>query len=291
MGRKSHQCNFVFTCGFSAGGARRYSLAMTTRAPLGDEALTMLRGGDPEGLCLLLESLSPADRALLRRSLLATARVIAGAPSAARNQECWDGALSDAHHQAADVALYGTITAAQVARGGYMDPAVAGLLLPRLFPDDLELFAEAWAGHYVTRPKAWDNIRKMPAMFEWALQDLIPPPTSQGAVLLLVTRATASTVALLDLVSQRDHLLARETLPWLFRVPGVKGASAAQYDATDGSLGRNLGNFLVPELIRSGVWDRAEVLSWCGHAVAMQERSAYDRRWFHQLQETLGAGC
>lgn len=258
---------------------------MGKRTPPAQDAIGLLRSGDPEGLCELLEALEPEARKALRQPLLATARKVAGAPSASRDPEFWEGALSEAHWQAADVALYGTVSAAQVARGGFMHPSVAEFLLPRLFPGHLEMIADAWAGHYAGKPKAWDNIRKMPAMFAWALEGLIPPPTSQGAVLLLATRTCPSVEMLLDYVSRADHLLARGVLPGLFRVAGVKGASAAQHDAD--SVGRNLGNFLVPELIRSGVWDRDEVLGWCSHAVGMQERTAYDRRWFADLARAL----
>lgn len=157
----------------------------------------------------------------------------------------------------------------------------------QIFPAGLTEVADEWSDRYHRNPKAWDRIRGLEAMFDWADRGLIEPPMRPGAVLLLITGVPKTLYAkdLLRYLVERPVLLDT-TLPALFTTPGIKGASAAQRDAEADDGG--LGGYVIPELIRLGHWDRAQVLAWCETALAVP-RSEYEYRWFRQLRAKLVA--
>lgn len=246
--------------------------------------LVAVRNGRPLDALEVLEPLPLAQR---RRAWTPALREAADgidlSPDSARDpQGRWVGRLRQAHWDAATVARLGTREAQIAAKRVHpVELPVARDLIPRLFPEQLDVFVEVWSQAFLSNPKAWDRLRGVEAMFDWAQQGLVPPPTQRGAVLLLI--------ALHDLSEYLDEhpVLIGTTLPLLFQVEGRKGASAAQRDhETRPAL--SLGRHLVPRLIREGHWEREQVLQWCEQALAMP-RSAYELRWFRALRERVEA--
>lgn len=240
--------------------------------------LAALQRGDHDAVVELLEPFPAQERTALRRSVMWSANAILGAPTGARDPEGrWRGALSGRHLYAAQTALLATASLPQALRQRTFDGPVARDHLPRLFPEDLPAFVEAFSTRFLTNPKAWDGNRGIEAMFDWAQSGLVEPPTQQGAVLILICWAAwPSPRAYL----RRRPVLLRTTLPRLFETPGIKGASAAQRDDT--GPGPRLDASVIPWLIREGEWQRDEVLAWCRTALAV-ERSEYEHRWFRAL--------
>lgn len=245
--------------------------------------LVAMRNGRPLDALEVLEPLPLAQRKRAwTPAVRAAAAAIDAAPTGERNpQKLWTGTLRQAHWDASTVARLGTREAqAAATRVHPVELQVARDLIPRLFPDDLGVFVEVWSQAFLSNPKAWDRLRGVEAMFDWAQQGLVAPPTQRGAVLLLLSLPGLSPY--LD-----DHpVLIGTTLPLLFQVPGRSGASAAQRDET--MPGLTLGRHIVPRLIREGHWERERVLQWCEQALAMP-RSAYELRWFRALRERVAA--
>lgn len=85
----------------------------------------------------------------------------------------------------------------------------------------------------------------------------------------------------------RKHPVASTTtLPRLFDVPGIRGASAAQHDET--AVGVQYYSYVISRLFREGHWQRDEVLTWCDRALAAR-LSDYECRWFRNLTQRISA--
>lgn len=258
--------------------------SVTPGAPSPAEALLVaVRNGRALDALEVLEPLPLAQR---RRAwtpaLRAAAEAIDMSPHSARDpQGRWVGGLRQAHWDAATLARLGTREAQTAARRVHpIELPLARDLVPRLFPEQLDVFVEVWSQAFLTNPKAWDRLRGVEAMFDWAQQGLVPPPTQRGAVLLLISQPGLS--RFLD-----DHpVLIDSTLPLLFEVEGRSGASAAQRDET--MPGLSLGRHIVPRLLREGRWEREQVLQWCEQALSMP-RSEYELRWFRALRERVSS--
>ena len=245
--------------------------------------LVAVRNGRPLDALEVLEPLPLAQRKRAwTPALREAADGIDMSPDSARDpQGRWVGRLRRAHWDAATVARLGTREAQIAAKRVHpIELPVARDLIPRLFPEQLDVFVEVWSQAFLSNPKAWDRLRGVEAMFDWAQQGLVPPPTQRGAVLLLISQPDLSRY--LD----QHPVLIGTTLPLLFTVEGRSGASAAQRDET--MPGLSLGRHLVPRLIREGHWEREQVLQWCEQALAMP-RSAYELRWFRALRERVEA--
>lgn len=254
----------------------------TTLREAAPALLAALEVGDHAAIVELLEPFPAQERTALRRSVTGSAKAILGAPGGARDPEGrWRGALRNRHGVAAETALLATASLSQALRQRTLDGPVARDHLPRLFPDDLPDFVESFSARFLTNPRAWDGNRGIEAIFDWAQSGLVAPPTQRGAVLALI--CWAAWPSPWEYLHQRPVLL-RTTLPRLFEVPGVKGASAAQRDET-GPAPR-LDSTVIPRLIREGEWHRDEVLAWCETALSV-ERSEYEKRWFRALAERV----
>lgn len=228
-----------------------------------------------------LEGISGPERIALRASVrrMATA-MLDGAIGSTSGEGAWRGALRVAHHTAATLALLGTATVRQAVKLHPIELPMARDLIPRLFPHDLEQFVAAWSDRFLADPKGWDRIRGIESMFDWAQRGLIEPPEHHGAVLLLLAQPKIGRY-----LADRPVLVST-TLPLLFAVPGIKGASAAQRDET--VPGESLGERVIPRLVRSGAWSKADALGWCDLALQMP-RSQYELRWFRRVKERLAA--
>ncbi|MGO3209663.1 hypothetical protein ACT3SQ_14740 [Brachybacterium sp. AOP42-C2-15] len=238
-----------------------------------------LRTGRPHEILNLLEPLPATLRRRAWNAVKESADAIDAAPIGERDEQGrWSGTLRTGHHDAACVARLATRTAQAATRVHPVELPIARDIIPRLFPENLPAFVEAWAERFETNPKAWDRNRGIEAMFDWAQSGLIPPLVQRGAVLLLISQPGLS-----RFLDERP-LLIDTTLPMLFEVAGQKGASAAQRDET--TPGLTLGAHIIPRLIREGRWERSQVLSWCEHALAMP-RSEYELRWFRALRARL----
>lgn len=160
--------------------------------------------------------------------------------------------------------------------------------LPRaLFPGDLDAFAAEWSARFMRNPKAWDRIRGLDAMFDWAHEGLIDPPQHDGAVLYLVTAPPGGPggAGLLGYLERRPCLI-HTTMARIFDVDGIKGASPAQADETNPWPERRLDTYVIPELIRRGHWTSDMVLAGIDRA---QRRGLgrYQHRWFEGLRAAI----
>lgn len=238
-----------------------------------------LRYGQPVRVMTSIEGLPNATRVRLRPAITEIARAIGDAAIGDRDEHGrWVGELRRGHHYAATTALLATASLTQATRLHPIEFPLAYDLIPRLFPLDLVAFVEAWSHRFLANPKAWDRNVGIEAMFDWAQQGLIPAPSQHGAVLLLISQPR-----LWQYLNDRPVLIDT-TLPLLFRVPGIKGASVAQRDET--MSGPSLGASVIPRLVRIGRWTREDVLAWCDIALDVP-RSEYELRWFHQLRRHI----
>lgn len=182
------------------------------------------------------------------------------------------------------IAASGPAAAAKV---NTLDLRVARDMVPRLFPGDLAVFVEEWSARFARRPRVVDANRGIEAMFDWAHRGLIPPPAQQGAVLALISWAAQSAGTHLLRYLEARPVLIRTTLPLLFQVPGVKGASAAQTDESNlDRYGHGLRTHVIPALVRQGHWSFEELGRWCEDALRVP-RSEYEYRWFQALAEDV----
>lgn len=252
-----------------------------------ESARSALRDGRTRTLVEILETLPFAARHRIGRSLTPSARAILSAPGGAEDPDHWNGEL-DSHHDAADVVrLIAASGPAAAAKVNTLNLRVTRDMVPRLFPRDLPVFVEEWSARFARRPRAVDANRGIEAMFDWAHRGLTPPPAQQGAVLALISWAPQSSGSHLLRYLEARPVLIRTTLPLLFQVPGVKGASAAQIDETNTDRhGHGLRTLVIPALLRQGHWSGEELALWCEDALRVP-RSEYEYRWFRALRDDL----
>lgn len=243
------------------------------------ELIRAMRAGRASAVVEVLEALPIERRTSLRRNVRAYADAMLSDCIGARDPAGhWAGELRVGHHDAAIIATLGTASLEQALRVSPGNLKIARDVIPRLFPSRLDEFVEAWSGWFLSNPKAWDRNLGIEAMFDWAQQGLIQPPQQQGALLLLLSQSKIGRY-----LADRPVLLTT-TLPRLFSVPGIKGASAAQRDET--ALGESLGGRVIPRLIRQGYWEKDAVLNWCDLALSVP-RSEYEYRWFRELKRRI----
>ncbi|WP_309069241.1 hypothetical protein [Microbacterium sp.] len=241
-----------------------------------------LREGRPDAVADTLEPIAVDDRIAFRKGVRDAADGILGAAGGSRDpSRRWRGVLRSGHYAAAQVALLGTSSLSRATQIGALDTNVAADYIPRLFPDDLDAFVEAYALRFLTNPKAWDRNRGIEAIFDWAQRGIIAPPLQQGAALMLICWAPGPS---LWSYLQQHPVTIHTTLPQIFHVPGIKGASAAQRDAA--RPGSRLDGYVIPRLIREHSWNRDDVLRWCETALLVP-RSAYEQRWFQALRQRV----
>lgn len=253
-----------------------------------EDARSALRDGRVHTLLEIVETLRLPARRRTGRALTPSARAILAAPGAAEDPTHWNGALDSHHGDAADVVrLTATSGPAAAAKVNTLALRVARDMVPRLFPGDLPVFVEEWSARFARRPRVVDANRGIEAMFDWAHRGLIPPPTQQGAVLALISWASQSSGTHLLRYLEARPVLIRTTLPLLFQVPGVKGASAAQTDESNlDRHGNGLRSYVIPALVRKGHWSLDELEHWCEAALRVP-RAEYEYRWFRALREDL----
>lgn len=252
-----------------------------------EELTRAIARGERDRAIEILLQCEAAMRRSLRREVKPLHDAILGAPSGSRapNGE-WEGALRSAHWSAAAAALMGCSTLAQAVRYYPLDPPDSVEIPVALFPEDLEAFATEWSARFHRNPKAWDRIRGLDAMFDWAHAGLIGPPLYDGAVLLLVCQPQhTSATGLLRFLEARPVLI-NSTLARIFDVDGVRGASPAQVDATRYVGERGVANFVIPQLIKKGYWDRRWVIDGIDRALA-RDLGAYQHRWWRQLRDQI----
>lgn len=246
---------------------------------------TALAHGRRDDVVDLVLTLPPAQRKALRPLAVRHHRVVLAHPTGAPAPDGeWTGRLREAHWSAAAAALLACSTLAQAVRYAPLDPPDSVDLPRALFPHDLDAFAEEWSARYVRNPKAWDRIRGLDAMFDWAHEGLIEPPLHDGAVLYLVAGGPGKGDGpdLLQYLEARPCLIGT-TMARLFDVDGVKGASPAQADETNPWQDRRLDSHVVPGLIRRGHWTVDLVLAGIERALG-RDLGRYQHRWFEGLR-------
>ncbi len=242
-----------------------------------------LRAGRRDDAVRALLALSPQGR---RRQLPRVRRHDRTVSSAGSGERApageWDGELRSAHWSAAAAAVLGCSTLERAVTYAPLDPPDAAELPKALFPGQLGAFVRAWSARYRRNPKAWDRIRGLEAMFDWAHEGLVPPPTDDGAVLFLITAVPRAYDGpdLLRYLESRPALI-EVTLRRILDVDGIPGASLAQRDER-GSPGRRMDDFVIPELIRRGHWTVGFVEDGIERALA-RGQTPYLARWFRGL--------
>lgn len=244
----------------------------------------LLRTGDAAAIVDVLVRLDDDARERVCKPHRKQATAIADGYIGQRNKECWDGGLGDGHHRGAEAVLYPTL--ARLARKMPYDPEFIARDMPRLFPGQLEELAVVWGDRYLRNPKAHDAVGAMVRLWDWILADGVRPEMTRGLAHMLVCGPHLTGTGLVERLRGRDEL-ARDLLHTLFHTPGVKGASLEQLDSTAMDPDHTIAGHAVPELIRSGVVTRDEVLAWCGEAIEVEGRSAFEARWFRRLSAAL----
>ncbi len=236
-----------------------------------------------------LLAMPDAERHRLRTQVRAHERLVGSCPDQAHalGRE-WVGPLRSGHRSAAAAAVLACSPVAQAVKYAPLDMPDA-LDLPRaFFPEQLDAFVEEWSARFLRNPKAWDRIRGLDAMFDWAHLGLVPAPTQQGAVLCLVTAlpGAQSGTQVLRYLEERPCLI-EVTFARIFDVDGIKGASLAQRDETTPWPARRLDNYVIPELVKRGHWSQEFVLAGIDRALT-RGQSPYLQRWFRGLAERIG---
>ncbi|RBY94798.1 hypothetical protein DQ244_05905 [Blastococcus sp. TBT05-19] len=248
-----------------------------------DRLWAALRDGRRDDVVEVLLAMAPRDRKRLRPAVHRHEDLVMAEPIGARSPDgSWLGELRPWHQSAAIAALLGCSTVEQAVRYAPLDPPDSVDLPKAFFPDRLDAFVREWSARYLRNPKAWDRIRGLEAMFDWAAEGLIPPPTEDGAVLLLITAVPKAYDGhdLLRYLEARPVLID-VTLRRIFDVDGIKGASLAQRDQM-WQPGHRMDDVVIPELIRRGHWTVEFVEDGIARALA-RGQTPYLERWFRGL--------
>lgn len=257
--------------------------------PLDHDALfAALRAGRRNTVIDLLTATSPEERAAVGKAVRAhEKRVSAHAIGDRAPSGEWTGELRTGHWRAAAAAVIGCSPLARAVAYWPLETIDAHDLPLAFFPDDLETFAASWFARYLRNPKDWDRLRGLDAVYDWAQEGLIAPPTDQGAVLYFVSHAPGASRGR-DVLRYLDAhpALVTTTFAAIFDVDGIRGASPAQRDETTPWPKERLDSFVIPALIADGRWTREFALDGVDRALA-RDLPAYQRRWFHGLGERL----
>ncbi|MFT4471205.1 hypothetical protein ACMX2H_14985 [Arthrobacter sulfonylureivorans] len=246
----------------------------------------LLASGDRAGTLAYAAAMDD-DEKRRQKSLVRKLRLVVSAePTGARSPDgWWLGPLTAEHWAAADIAHMACIGAERSADLSYTDRKVARDAPPALFPDRLELFVESWSARFERNPKGWDRNRGTEAMFDWVRDGLVPAPAQRGAMLLLLGETQVQRINFLKFLGERPGLI-NVTLKELFHVPGVKGASAMQFDEANPRENRRL-SVLLPQLVKLGYWDGEWVRHSIEHVLASDEWPEYQKRFFKLLRSNL----
>lgn len=244
-----------------------------------------IANGDRDVVVEWLLGLPARERLALRTGVKRRHDILLAAASSSRSPEgYWVGPLRSGHWSAAQAALLGCSTLTQAVQYAPLDPPDAAELPRAFFPAHLEAFVEEWSARFLRNPKAWDRIRGLHAMFDWAHEGLVAPPVHDGAVLLLAT--TPPPRVMLWSYLLRRPCLIETTLPRIFDVDGISGASPAQADEHVHPPDRGLGNQVIPRLVARGQWQAEDVQTGIARALA-RDLGAYQHRWFRSLRDRL----
>jgi hypothetical protein len=245
----------------------------------------LLAAGDRAGTLAYVAAMDDGEKRR-QKSLVRKLRLVVSAePTGARSADgWWQGELQPDHWAAADIAHMACIGAERSADLSYTDRTVARDAPPALFPGQLELFVESWSARYERNPKGWDRNRGIEAMFDWVRDGLVPAPVQRGAMLLLLSETQVQRINFLKFLRERPGLVD-VTLKELFRVPGVKGASAMQFDEANPE-DRRL-SVLLPQLVKLGYWDGEWVRRSIERVLASDEWPEYQKRFFKLLRSNL----
>jgi hypothetical protein len=245
----------------------------------------LLAAGDRAG-ALAYAAAMDDDEKRRQKSLVRRLRLVVSAePTGARSPDgWWLGGLTADHWAAADIAHMACIGAERSADLSYTDRKVARDAPPELFSNRLELFVESWSARYERNPKGWDRNRGIEAMFDWVRAGLVPAPVQRGAMLLLLSETQVERIDFLKFLRERPALID-VTLKELFRVPGVKGASAMQFDEANPPERRL--SVLLPQLVKLGYWDGEWVRHQIEQVLASDEWPEYQKRFFKLLRSNL----
>ena len=245
----------------------------------------LLAAGDRNGTLAYAAAMDDGEKRR-QKSLVRRFRLIVSAePTGTRSAGgWWLGPLTPDHWAAADLAHMACIGAERSADLSYTDLKVARDAPPELFPDRLDLFVEAWSARYERNPKAWDRNRGIEAMFDWVRDGLVPAPAQRGAMLLLLSETQVQRINFLKFLRERPGLID-VTLKELFRVPGIKGASAMQFDEANPEERRL--SVLLPQLVKLGYWDGEWVRQRIEYVLAGDEWPEYQKRFFKLLRSNL----
>ena len=104
-------------------------------------------------------------------------------------------------------------------------------------------------------------------------------------MLLLLSQTQVGTIDFLKFLRARPGLID-VTLKELFRVPGIKGASAMQFDEGNPWENRKLA-VLLPQLVKLGYWDAEWVRQGIERVLASDEWPDYQKRFFKLLRSNL----
>lgn len=270
-----------------------------------DSIRQLLAAGRPGELATRLASVEAGERRAVCRPLSGQARAVLSASSGStvtswlrdlredypggsgQFVDAWTGRLSLGHWDAATTVLLGSKTAAQAAKVWPVpeDGEFAQWVYPALFPDDLAVVVEQWSVDFAAKPRHWDRNRGRAVMFEWIEAGLVQPTDHDGAVLMLITGWAAKPGRpLLRWLLARPKVTG-EIFTRIFSTQGIRGASLAQTDQSDG--GDPLRTVVVPGLVKAGVWTRDFVVQETKSALE-NDLPAYQRRWFVRLAADLG---
>lgn len=249
-----------------------------------------LHAGDRDGAISIVTGATPAERLSVLRAVRAHEKVVSASPGEAKAPAGeWAGRLRDAHGSAAAAAVIGCSPLDRATAYWPLDQPDSHDLPLAFFPNDLTTFAEAWFARFLRNPKDWDRLRGFDAVFDWAQEGYIEPPTNQGAVLYFFTHTPGSgrgrdVLAYLD----AHPRLVATTAAALFDVDGIRGASPAQRDATTPWPEERLDTYVIPALIADGRWSDQFVLDGVDRALS-RDLPAYQQRWFRGLREIVTA--
>lgn len=255
-----------------------------------DALLDALRDGDRDGVIALLSAATPEERRRALSAVRAPARTMNDARLGENSPSGeWVGRFRLSHWSAAAAAIIGCSPLSRATAYWPLDQPDSHDLPLAFFPHDLDAFAEAWFARFLRNPKDWDRLRGIDAVFDWAEEGLIAPPTSQGAVLYFIShtpgaRRGRDVLAYLD----AHPSLVTTTMAALFDVDGIRGASPAQRDSTTPWPEERLDSSVIPRLIADGRWSREFVLDGIERALS-RGLPPYQRRWFEGLRTIVDA--
>lgn len=241
----------------------------------------LVKYGNADGLLWALLEIPVNERVDELAPLRSVATAIFHSPSGEEDGP-WMGPLSEGHSRAACMVLFPTLES--VIEDIPFDHHFVEFDMPQLFEQDLARILVAWGERYLKRPDNSDEVASMlKTKTWWDIQEIYVPMTKGIALLYLLGGMNASQIY--AWLCGRDELAYR-LVRAAFHQPGSKGAMLELADTSE-MYPDSLGGFLIPSLIRASVLTQGEVIDWCEHALAMDERTKRDKAWFARLKSYL----